>query len=264
MSYTPPMVQKETDEGRNVATLKTLENELEQELQRFENSAKSSAINQGEILNRIKESGAFEEAGHRHFQPYYRERWQERIGKAWSTAEHYMNAARYVEEMTGLHHDEDLPPLKAPITDYLAAQKLRAIEDPADRVKVWNEYVESGESHGRNRENLDRRIREFKGEPPRPEGPRVRDALSEDELRGLPSGDLTPSERLAYKIHSVEQAFKGVDAAEAVEEMRKNPDTFRGKVDALRRINDVVSELLREAEVSDRRPLRAVVGDRDG
>jgi hypothetical protein len=35
--------------------------------------------------------------------------------------------------MTGLHHDADLPPLKAPITDAMAAQNLRAIEDPAAR-----------------------------------------------------------------------------------------------------------------------------------
>ncbi len=48
------------------------------------------------------------------------------------------SAARYVEEMTGSHHDGNLPPLKAPITDIHIAKKLRTIEDPADRVKVWN------------------------------------------------------------------------------------------------------------------------------
>ncbi len=48
------------------------------------------------------------------------------------------SAARRVEEMTGPDHDRDLPPLKAPITDAAAARRLREIEDPADRVKVWN------------------------------------------------------------------------------------------------------------------------------
>jgi hypothetical protein len=48
------------------------------------------------------------------------------------------SAARYVEEMTGPPHEVDLPPLKAPVTDAMAARRLREIEDPADRVKVWN------------------------------------------------------------------------------------------------------------------------------
>jgi hypothetical protein len=45
------------------------------------------------------------------------------------------SAARYVEEMTGPPHEVDLPPLKAPVTDAMAARRLREIEDPADRVK---------------------------------------------------------------------------------------------------------------------------------
>lgn len=168
-----------------MATLKTLENELEQEVQRFENSA----IKVGQLLNRIKESGAFEEAGYRYFQPYYRERWEERIGRSWNTASGYISAAKTLREMSGSGD------LTHPVTDVRAAQKLGAIEDPAERVEVWNEHVESGEKRA-GYENLDRRIREHKGEPPKPE-PTVREVLTNEDMEEIPSGEFDHAEEKA-------------------------------------------------------------------
>lgn len=169
------------------ATLKALEQQIEQEVQRWENSAISmgnSAISMGKLLNRIKESGTYQEAGYKHFQPYYHERWEERIGRAWASIRQYMYAARVVGEMEGGDHDP------YPVTDFIAAKKLGTIADPKDRVRVWNEHVESGEPSD-SRENLDRRIKETKGEPV------VRDVLTPEDMADLPAAEFNRAEEKA-------------------------------------------------------------------
>lgn len=164
------------------ANLKVLEDRLEAEVQRWENSA----IRIGEVLNQIKESGAYKEAGHRYFQPYYRERWEERIGRTWATARHYMNAATVVQEM----EDAGSQDHGHPVTDFMAAEKLGTIHDPSERVEIWNAHVESGERRA-GYENLDRRIKEAKGEPT------VREVLTPSEMADVPSGEFDRAEEKA-------------------------------------------------------------------
>lgn len=222
--------------------LKALEERLEAEVQRWENSA----IRVGELLNQIKESGAFGEAGYRYFQPYYRDRWEERIGRTWETAKKYMVAARVTQEMAsegGGDHTH-------PVTDSVAARKLGTIPDPVERVRVWNEHVESGEKRA-GYDNLDRRIKEAKGEPT------VREVLTPEDMADLPSADLGREEKFYFRVRQELASVKRIDA-DALVNVAEKPEEVDDLGNTLQRISEEYARLADAAFAHRRQGLRAV------
>jgi hypothetical protein len=229
--------------------LNALEQRLEQEIQRWENSA----INIGRLLNQIKESEAYREAGYRYFQPYYRDRWEQRIGRTWRTAETYMEASRVVDDMQQADHDREL---SRPVTDFVAARKLGGIEDSADRIRVWNEHVDSGEPvGGQNRANLDRRIKEYKGEPT------VGDALKPEDMADLPPREMPKSQKLYHRTSEIAAAIEDLDPAE-VAAHNTNPKLLEANIQWAERISAWYAEYADELKARRNQPLRVVGGER--
>ena len=98
------MTDKETP------NLKALEPDLEREIQAFENSA----IRICEILAEIKYSGVWKEANYSTFKAYYKARWEDRLGRAYRTAQNYIEGAKALSAMKEISpHVGDFPKVTA-------------------------------------------------------------------------------------------------------------------------------------------------------
>ena len=130
------MTDKETP------NLKALEADLEREIQAFENSA----IRICETLAEIKDSGVWKtEANYSYFRAYYEARWEDRLGRAYRTAQNYIEGAKTLSAMTELSpHVGDFPKVTA-----IVARKLGEIEDPSERSRLWRVVSEDAEEDER-------------------------------------------------------------------------------------------------------------------
>lgn len=126
------MTDKETP------NLKALEADLEREIQAFENSA----IRICEILAEIKYSGVWKtEANYSIFKAYYKARWEDRLGRAYRTAQNYIEGAKALSVMKEISpHGGDFPEVTA-----IVARKLGEIEDPSERSRLWRVVSEDAE-----------------------------------------------------------------------------------------------------------------------
>jgi hypothetical protein len=126
------MTDKETP------NLKALEADLEREIQAFENSA----IRICEILAEIKYSGVWKtEANYSIFKAYYKARWEDRLGRAYRTAQNYIEGAKALSAMKEISpHGGDFPEVTA-----IVARKLGEIEDPSERSRLWRVVSEDAE-----------------------------------------------------------------------------------------------------------------------
>ena len=127
------MTDKETP------NLKALEPDLEREIQAFENSA----IRICEILAEIKDSGVWKtEANYSTFKAYYKARWEDRLGRAYRTAQNYIEGAKALSAMKEISpHGGDIPEVTA-----IVARKLGEIEDPSERSRLWRVVSEGAEA----------------------------------------------------------------------------------------------------------------------
>lgn len=241
--------------------LKTLETHLEEEVKRWENSA----IKIGELLNQIKESEVYKEAGYTYFQTYYRERWEQRIGRVWSTVSEYISAAKTVKQMQGAGD------LRHPVTDVKAATRLGAIEDPAERVEVWNEHVESGEKRA-GYHNLNRRIREHKVDPDKTVNENLRDAgvevpdspeptvgerLTPKDFATLPTGKLSSAQKWHYDIGGLRMRARE-NPAEVTADCLSAPDMLDSHIEAAEELSRYFAEYADALKAKKRGRLRAV------
>jgi hypothetical protein len=118
------MTDKETP------NLKALEADLEREIQAFENSA----IRICEILAEIKYSGVWKEANYSTFKAYYKARWEDRLARAYRTAQNYIEGTKALSAMKEISpHVGDFPK----VTAINIALKLGEIEDPSERERLW-------------------------------------------------------------------------------------------------------------------------------
>jgi hypothetical protein len=119
------MTDKETP------NLKALEPDLEREIQAFENSA----IRICEILAEIKDSGVWKtEANYSTFKAYYKARWEDRLARAYRTAQNYIEGTKTLSAMKEISpHAGDFPK----VTAINIALKLGEIEDPSERSRLW-------------------------------------------------------------------------------------------------------------------------------
>jgi hypothetical protein len=126
------MTDKETP------NLKALEADLEREIQAFENSA----IRICEILAEINDSGVWKtEANYSIFKAYYKARWEDRLGRAYRTAQNYIEGAKALSAMKEIsQHGGDFPEVTA-----IVARKLGEIEDPSERSRLWRVVSEDAE-----------------------------------------------------------------------------------------------------------------------
>ena len=126
------MTDKETP------NLKALEADLEREIQAFENSA----IRICEILAEINDSGVWKtEANYSIFKAYYKARWEDRLGRAYRTAQNYIEGAKALSAMKEISpHGGDFPEVTA-----IVARKLGEIEDPSERARLWREAIDDAE-----------------------------------------------------------------------------------------------------------------------
>jgi hypothetical protein len=129
------MTDKET------ANLKALEPDLEREIQAFENSA----IRICEILAEIKDSGVWKEANYSIFKSYYRAKWEDRLARADTTAQNYIEGTRALSAMKEISpYLGDFPEVTA-----IVARKLGEIEDPSERSRLWRVVSEGAEADER-------------------------------------------------------------------------------------------------------------------
>jgi hypothetical protein len=130
------MTDKETP------NLKILEPHFEQEILTFENSA----IRISEILAEIKDSGVWKtEANYSTFKAYYEARWEDRLGRAYRTAQNYIEGAKTLSAMKEISpHVGDFPKVTA-----IVARKLGEIEDPSERSRLWRVVSEDAEEDER-------------------------------------------------------------------------------------------------------------------
>jgi hypothetical protein len=127
------MTDKETP------NLDALEPDLEREIQAFENSA----IRICETLAEIKDSGVWKtEANYSTFEAYYKARWEDRLGRAYRTAQNYIEGAKALSAMKEISpHVGDFPKVTA-----IVARKLGEIEDPSERSRLWRVVSEDAEA----------------------------------------------------------------------------------------------------------------------
>jgi|SRR5215218_2561935 len=130
------MTDKETP------NLKALEPDLEREIQAFENSA----IRICEILAEIKHSEVWKEANYSYFKAYYEARWEDKLARADTTAQNYIEGTRALSAMTeNSPHLGDFPK----VTAINVALKLGKIEDPSARERLWREAIYYAEADER-------------------------------------------------------------------------------------------------------------------
>lgn len=210
--------------------LQTLEFRAEQGVERAEQGWREFA----EAMREIKESEAYKEAGYRYFQTYYRERWADRTGKAFETIKGYLAALRSVEEMEGVGQDHtDLPP----VTNVGVGKRLAGIEDPKKRREFWQEFNESGESVGAREHNLRTKIREHKGELPKPEEPTVSQALSPEAIESAPSKNMSAELDWFHRTGRIAGALDQLEPEE-VADSNEEYDRIERAIDQSRRIID--------------------------
>lgn len=114
-----------------------------------------------EQMREIKRTEAYKEKGYRYFQPYYKEVWEDRVGRTWYTVETAFSALRALEEFedaAGQGRDLDPPSMTA------ARVLRRELSEPGLRVEAWHHHLDSGRVMGHNREGLRESIAEYKGE----------------------------------------------------------------------------------------------------
>jgi hypothetical protein len=117
------MTDKETP------NLKALEADLEREIQAFENSA----IRICETLAEIKDSGVWKTEANS-FKAYYKARWEDRLARAYGTAENYIEGTKTLSAMTELSPNVgDFPK----VTAINIALKLGEIEDLSERERLF-------------------------------------------------------------------------------------------------------------------------------
>ena len=116
---------------KKTPSLKALEADLEREIQAFENSA----IRICEIMAEIKDSGVWKtEANYSYLSAYYEARWEDSLGRAYRTAENYIEGAKTLSAMKEISpHLGDFPK----VTAINVALKLGNIEDPSERERLW-------------------------------------------------------------------------------------------------------------------------------
>ena len=123
---------------KEIPNLKSLEPNLEREIQAFENSA----IRICEILAEINDSGVWKEANYSTFKAYYKARWEDRLARAYRTAQNYIEGAKTLSAMKEISpHVGDFPKVTA-----IVARKLGEIEDPSERSRLWRVVSESAEA----------------------------------------------------------------------------------------------------------------------
>jgi hypothetical protein len=117
--------------NKKTPNLKALEADLEREIQAFENSA----IRICEILAEINDSGVWKtEANYSIFKAYYKAKWEDRLGRAYRTAQNYIEGAKALSVMKEISpHVGDFPK----VTAINIALKLGEIEDPSERERLW-------------------------------------------------------------------------------------------------------------------------------
>jgi len=123
---------------KEIPNLKSLEPNLEREIQAFENSA----IRICEILAEINDSGVWKEANYSTFKAYYKARWEDRLARAYRTAQNYIEGAKTLSAMKEISpHVGDFPKVTA-----IVARKLGEIEDPSERSRLWRVVSEGAEA----------------------------------------------------------------------------------------------------------------------
>jgi hypothetical protein len=139
-----PSAESREMTDKKTPNLKALEADLEQEIQAFENSA----IRIGEILAEIKDSGVWKtEANYStfkaYYKAYYKARWEDRLGRAYRTAQNYIEGAKALSAMKEISpHVGDFPK----DTAINVARKLGEIEDPSERSRLWREVSDDAEA----------------------------------------------------------------------------------------------------------------------
>lgn len=127
-----PSAERREMTDKETPNLKALEPDLEREIQAFENSA----IRICEILADIKYSVGWKtEANDSTFKAYYKARWEDRLDRAYRTAQNYIEGAKTLSAMKEISsHLGDFPK----VTAINIALKLGEIEDPSERERLWS------------------------------------------------------------------------------------------------------------------------------
>jgi len=137
-----PSAERREMTDKETPNLKALEPDLEREIQVFENCA----IRICEILAEIKYSGVWKEANDSTFKAYYKARWEDRLARAYRTAQNYIEGAKALSAMSGISpHLGDLPK----VTAINIALKLGEIEDPSERSILWWQVSDDAEADER-------------------------------------------------------------------------------------------------------------------
>ena len=107
----------------------------------------NSAIRIGEILAEIKDSGVWKtEANYSTFKAYYKAKWEDRLGRAYRTAQNYIEGAKTLSAMKEISpHVGDFPK----VTAINIALKLGEIEDPSERERLWRLVSDDAEADER-------------------------------------------------------------------------------------------------------------------
>lgn len=233
-------------EKATTVNLELLEVRAEQALEKAETGWREFA----ETMREIKESGAHEEAGYRYFQPYYRERWEPRTGKSFSTVKRMIIGLGVLESIA------EVDPAEVHL-DYNTAEVLSVVKEPEERLRIVREQVESGESLTTNagREQLRDRIRGYKGEPV------VRDVLQPEDMADLPSREMPRSQKLYHRTSEIFAAIEGLDPAD-VAAHNTNPKLLQANIEWAERISAWYAEYADELKAMRSQPLRVVGGER--
>src|SRR5215216_4196930 len=95
-----------------------------------------------EILAEINDSGVWKEANYSTFKAYYKARWEDRLARAYRTAQNYIEGAKTLSAMKEISpHVGDFPKVTA-----IVARKLGEIEDPSERSRLWRVVSEDAEA----------------------------------------------------------------------------------------------------------------------
>jgi hypothetical protein len=138
-----PSAERREMTDKETPNLKALEADLEREIQAFENSA----IRICEILAEIKDSGVWKTGANystfkAYYKAYYKARWEDRLGRAYRTAQNYIEGAKALSAMKEISpHVGDFPKVTA-----IVARKLGEIEDPSERSRLWRVVSEDAEA----------------------------------------------------------------------------------------------------------------------
>lgn len=138
-----------------------------------------------EVMHQIKDSRSYIEAGYKHFAPYYRERWQPKVGRTVQTVYDTTTAMRVEEEVRQVRQDIVLP------DDYRALKQLGAVESSEKKARIVEESLSEP---GGFRENVYAKVAEYKGERT------IGEALGPDWDKDLPPAGLAPEQKVSTEV----------------------------------------------------------------